>query len=119
MERRPVPNACPSCGGDLVVTRLECRGCDTTLSGEFIPDAVTRLDADARRIYELFIAARGNLKHVQRELGLSYPTTRQRVDAMFRKLEGRPEPEEPSDVLHRLREGEIDVVEAERLLRGE
>jgi hypothetical protein len=119
MQRRPVPGACPSCGGELRVTRLECSSCDTGLSGEFVPNAVTRLDAEARRIYELFIGARGNLKQVQRELGVSYPTTRQRVDAMFRKLEGRPDPVEPRDVLQRLRAGEIDVVEAERLLRGD
>lgn len=119
MERRPVPGACPSCGEALVVTRLECSSCDTGLSGEFVPDAVARLDAASRSIYDLFIAARGNLKQVQRELGVSYPTTRQRVDAMFRQLEGKPQPLEPGDILQRLRDGEIDVEEAERLLRGD
>ncbi len=119
MDRRPVPGACPSCGGELVVTQLECRSCDTGLSGEFVPDAVSGLDGELRRIYDLFIAARGNLKQVQRELGVSYPTTRQRVDAMFRALEGKPQPLDPGDILQRLRAGEIDVEEAERLLRGE
>jgi hypothetical protein len=72
-----------------------------------------------RRVFDLFLAARGNLKQVQRNLGVSYPTARQRIDAMFRQIEGKPERQEPCDVLVRLRGGEIDVDEAERLLRGD
>ncbi len=54
---------------------------------------------------------------MQKELGVSYPTARQRVEAMFGILEGNPEPEEPSEILARLAAGEIDVDEAEKLLR--
>lgn len=88
------------------------------VDGEFEPCAVCRLDHELRTLFEQFLDARGNLKDVQRTLGVSYPTVRQRIDVMFREL-GRPSATEivPKEVLRRLREGQITVEEAERLLR--
>jgi hypothetical protein len=97
--------------------KLECPACEAEVSGNFEGCPVCALEGEHRRVLNLFLSARGNLKQVQRELGVSYPTARQRVDAMFGALEGKPEPQEPSDILARLKEGEIDVDEAERLLR--
>lgn len=114
-----VPSACPSCGGTLVVTRLECSQCGTEVTGEFDLCPVCRLDGEIKKLYELFIDARGNLKQVQRELGLSYPTVRLRIEEMFRKLDQHFVSRDPVDILARVRNGEISVDEAEKLLRGE
>jgi len=101
------------------VVKLECPACEAEVSGSFESCPVCALTGEHRRVLDLFLAARGNLKLVQKALGVSYPTTRQRVEAMFAVLEGKPELEEPAQILARLRAGEIDVNEAERLLRGE
>ena len=119
MTVNSLPPRCPSCGGKLLVVKLECPSCEAEVTGKFESCPVCSLEGETRRIFDLFLAARGNLRHVQRELGVSYPTARQRVEEMFRQLAGKPEPQEPREVLARLRAGEIDVEEAERLLRGE
>lgn len=114
-----LPSSCPSCGGGLVVVRLECAECDTEVTGEFELCPVCRLDGDIKKLYDLFIEARGNLKQVQRELGLSYPTVRTRIEEMFRKLGQGDVSRDPQTVLARVRAGELNVDEAEKLLRGE
>jgi hypothetical protein len=115
----PIPPRCPSCSSRLRVTTLECPECSARISGDFDGCPICSLDGEARKIFDLFLAARGNLKQVQRGLGVSYPTARQRVEEMFAQLEGKPETRTPHDVLGQLEAGEIDVDEAERLLRGD
>ncbi len=119
MPNNALPPRCPSCSGRLRVVKLECPACEAEVSGNFEGCSVCALDGEHRRVLDLFLAARGNLKEVQKDLGVSYPTTRQRVDAMFARLEGNPEPQEPADVLARLKAGEINIEEAEKLLRGD
>ena len=113
-----LPGRCPSCQGDMEVVRLECSACGTAVDGRFQPCSVCRLDRELRELFEQFLDARGNLKDIQRALGVSYPTVRQRIDVMFRHL-GRasPDGEPPREILRRLRAGELSVDEAERLLR--
>jgi len=101
------------------VVKLECPSCAAEVNGNFESCPVCALEGESRRVLDLFLAARGNLKQVQRELGVSYPTARQRVEKMFRQLEGKIDPQDPGDVLARLQAGEISVDEAERLLRGD
>lgn len=113
-----LPHRCPSCRGDLLVTRLECPSCGTVVDGAYEPCAVCRLDDELRTLFEQFLDARGNLKDVQRALGVSYPTVRQRIDVMFRELGRAPATSAaPTEVLRRLGAGEISVADAEELLR--
>lgn len=116
---RAVPPQCPSCGASLHVVRLECPVCQTEVSGSYPLCPVCRLAPETRRLFDLYMAARGNVREVQRELGVSYPTARQRIEAMFIELGHGPTPPQPTSVLRRLRAGEIDVATAERLLRGD
>jgi hypothetical protein len=117
----PMPARCPSCNGHLHVERLACDGCGTEVQGRYRTCPVCGLDPQARKLLDLFLRARGNLKDVQRALKVSYPTARQRIEEMFQKLELEPADQrpQPMDVLRRVREGELSVDEAERLLRGE
>ena len=77
---------CPVCSGELTVARLHCRSCGTALEGEFGVGRFGRLDRDQLSLLESFLRARGNLKEMERELGISYPTVRARVDALVRAL---------------------------------
>jgi hypothetical protein len=77
---------CPVCAGELAVTRLHCRNCGTALEGEFTVGRFGRLDRDQMALLESFLRSRGNLKEMERELGISYPTVRGRVDALVRTL---------------------------------
>jgi hypothetical protein len=77
---------CPVCSDELTVTRLHCRSCGTALEGEFGVGRFGRLDREQMRLLESFLRSRGNLKEMERELGISYPTVRGRVDALVRAL---------------------------------
>jgi len=77
---------CPICSGELAVTRLHCRSCGTTLEGDFNVGRFARLSRDQFALLESFLRSRGNLKEMERELGISYPTVRARVDSLLRAL---------------------------------
>ena len=77
---------CPVCTGELTITRLHCRSCGSALEGEFGVGRFGRLDREGLALLESFLRSRGNLKEMERELGISYPTVRGRVDALVRSL---------------------------------
>ncbi len=77
---------CPVCSAELAVTRLHCRACGTTLEGDFSVGRFGRLTREQLALLESFLRSRGNLRDMERELGLSYPTVRSRVDALVRAL---------------------------------
>src|SRR5512141_661793 len=77
---------CPVCSGELAVTRLHCRACGTTLEGDFNVGRFGRLSREQMTVLESFLRSRGNLRDMERELGLSYPTIRSRVEALIRAL---------------------------------
>jgi hypothetical protein len=77
---------CPVCAGELTITRLHCRACGSALEGEFGVGRFGKLDREQLGLLESFLRSRGNLKEMERELGISYPTVRGRVDALVRAL---------------------------------
>jgi hypothetical protein len=81
-----VISTCPVCSNELAVTRLHCRSCGTTLEGDFSVGRFGRLNRDQLALLESFLRSRGNLREMERELGISYPTVRSRVEALVRTL---------------------------------
>jgi hypothetical protein len=81
-----VISTCPVCSSELAVTRLHCRSCGTTLEGDFSVGRFGRLSRDQMTLLESFLRSRGNLRDMERELGISYPTVRSRVEALVRSL---------------------------------
>jgi hypothetical protein len=124
---------CPVCSGELTITRLHCRSCGTALEGEFGAGRFGRLDREQMALLESFLRSRGNLKEMERELGISYPTVRARVDALVRSLGFGDAPEVSDDdvpadeavtvdrreILERLARREITAEEAAAALRSE
>lgn len=92
---RDVISTCPVCEGQLAITRLHCRTCGTALEGEFGVGRFGRLSREQLALLESFLRSRGNLKDLERELGISYPTVRGRVESLLRAL-GLAEGDEPS-----------------------
>ena len=136
-EPYPPPVSCPACGGDLLVTRLQCPNCRTEVSGTFShparagagarPTRLVNLSEPFASLLELFIRVRGNVKDVERELGLSYPTVRARLDEAFKAAQPFFEPAAPpaagisaqqrAAILSALERGEITAAEATTRLR--
>jgi hypothetical protein len=81
-----VISTCPVCSNELTITRLHCRTCGTALEGEFGVGRFGRLTREQLSLLESFLRSRGNLKDLERELGISYPTVRGRIDALVKAL---------------------------------
>ena len=81
-----VISTCPVCASELAVTRLHCRSCGTTLEGDFSVGRFGRLTREQLVLLESFLRSRGNLRDMERELGISDPTVRARVEALGRAL---------------------------------
>jgi hypothetical protein len=121
----PVVAKCPVCSQQLKVVRLECEGCGTRLEGSFTLGRFHALSPDQLDFLGSFIRARGNFKDIERELGISYPTVRSRLDALIRSL-GFPSQAEPDrenerrkEILRELAEGRIAADDAANLLESE
>ncbi len=110
---------CPVCGDDMIITELKCPSCETTISGKFKLDKFSRLKKEHLEFIEVFVKSRGNIKEVERELGISYPTVRNKLDevihALGHDIEQSPDDEmaeKRKEVLTRLESGEISAAEA-------
>jgi len=130
---RDVISTCPVCSSELSITRLVCRGCGTAIEGDFNVGRFGRLNREQLALLESFLRARGNAKELERELKVSYPTVRARLEALVRALgltDGSPVPDDEDagrsfevaegrrDVLERLARHEITADEAAAALRG-
>ena len=79
-KNTPLPTHCPSCAAALVVSRLQCPACGTEVAGAFRPGRLINLPEPHASLLELFLRVRGNVKEMERVLGLSYPTVRARLE---------------------------------------
>ncbi len=112
---------CPVCGGSLSVTELTCETCKTKIVGHFQVSEFCNLSADQLSFVETFLRCRGNIKEIERELGISYPTVKNRLNQVIKALGFEVAPEGPTkeerlEVLKRLEGGEINFQEAMDLL---
>ncbi len=120
----PMPTRCPVTGDPMEVTRLECPTSGVAIEGRFTPNEFAMLSPENLEFMRLFLRVRGNLKEVERILGVSYPTVRSRFDGLLRSLgyESPPEAQEVrgerTDILGLLERGEIGAEEAAKRLRA-
>lgn len=80
------PGKCPVCGEKLAITKLNCPKCTTAIEGEFKPCPYCRLPKDELDFINTFIMCRGNIKDVEKALGISYPTVRSKLDSVIKSL---------------------------------
>lgn len=117
--KRYAPRTCPVCGRGLELTRLSCSACGTEVSGQFHACEFCGLAPDDRELLRVFLRSRGNMRELERHLGVSYPTARARFDALLQTLGLDAEPAAPEprqQTLDALARGEIDVDEAVKRL---
>ena len=120
-----LPTKCPLCGGEVTVTRIYCRDCDTTIEGRFVGGPFSQLNPEQLAFVEMFVRNEGRINRMENELNLSYPTIRNRLHEVIRALGYEPGGEEPSGisdekrqrVLEDLDQGRISAQEAMRLLQ--
>lgn len=87
----PVVSTCPVCHHDLHVVKLQCEHCDTALEGRFSLSKFNYLTTEQLYFIELFVKNRGNIKSVEKEMDLSYPTIKKMLDDVISGLGYKPD----------------------------
>ncbi len=124
---RPAPTICPICQSELEIVRLHCNSCDTSLEGHFAMGHFSNLTPEQLSFIFTFVRVEGKLNRMEQELGLSYPTIRNRLHEVIRALGYEPGKDDSSDlneetrsaVIADLEAGKITAEQAMRILRGE
>lgn len=120
----PIPHECPVCHGELNVTRLVCRECETVIEGRFLAAPFSRLNEDQLNFVEAFVRNEGKITRMEEEFSLSYPTIRSRLHEVIRSLGYEPgkesvvglTEEERRKILEDLDSGKITSEEAMKML---
>jgi hypothetical protein len=121
-----MPFVCPACQAAMHVSELTCPDCQTKIQGDFRASPIQRLHRDQLEFTEVFLRCRGNIKEVEKELKISYPTVRAKLDAIIRDMGYSQSEEESSmtewdssEVLTQLGSGDLSFDEAlARLKKG-
>ncbi len=122
----PVLATCPVCQHNLNVIKLHCDHCDTTIEGDFTLSKFNYLEIEKLYFIEVFIKNRGNIKMIEKELNISYPTVKKMLDEVIVGLGYSLEPfdEEAitkesqatkannSNILEKIEKGELSVADA-------
>ncbi len=124
---RPAPTRCPICQSELTVAKLHCSSCDTTIEGNFVSSQFANLTPEQFEFVFTFVRCEGKINRMEQEVGLSYPTIRNRLHEVIRALgyePGKDEtieigPEKRSSTIADLEAGKITAEQAMRILRGE
>jgi len=111
---------CPSCSSTkLHVTKIECVNCNTTFEGKFdIPPLLKLLEEDLAFILD-FVKCSGSLKEMAVKQNVSYPTLRNRLNALIETIESLEVNTQGSkaEILQLLEEGKISAKEAAKMLQ--
>lgn len=118
----PLITNCPVCSKQLKITKLECTHCHTTIENEFELSKFAKLGQEQLHFIEIFLKSRGNIKEVEKEMGISYPTVRGKLDDIIMALgystNKKPEVDKKK-IVSMLEKGEISAEEALLMLKEE
>ena len=110
---------CPSCcSTKLKVTKIECLDCCTQFTGQFeIPSLLKLSEEDLLFVFD-FVKCSGSLKEMAAIQGVSYPTLRNKLNALIDALANIDMQREGSkeEILKLVEEGKISAVEAAKML---
>ncbi len=108
---------CPDCGRPMAIRRTWCPDCEVTVEGEIEVSPLGRLSLEDQLFVTAFLRHHGSIKKMESLFDISYPTVKNRLNAVVRQLDLRFAGASPNSlVLEQLSRGEITVDEAlERL----
>ena len=120
---KKVIGICPVCGENLNVSVLKCDGCNTSIHGNFTLSKFDYLSVSQQEFALVFIKNGGNIKLIEKELNISYPTVKKNLDELinalgFEKINEIEAVKLTKDDIYRaLKNGEITFEEAEEMLK--
>lgn len=121
--KREVLGKCPVCHEELYVSKLSCHNCHTHIEGNFTLCKFCKLSDEEKDFVEIFLKSRGNIKEIEKEMGISYPTVRGKLEKVIEALGYAPKYTkakiDKKEILRKLSNGEITSDEALKQLQGE
>jgi hypothetical protein len=118
---------CPVCGQNTEVTAISCNECGTKIEGHFELCRFCRLTGEQKSFIETFVKCRGNIKEVEKELGISYPTVKNKLEDAANALgynnspsynyNGSDDTSRRREILDQLESGELTVEDALDMLK--
>ncbi len=111
---------CPVCSGKLRAVKLKCSRCGTVIENEFELSKFESLGEEQIKFLETFVMCRGNIKDVEKELGISYPTVRAKLDDVISALGYvvvKKPAVESAEIIEMLEKGEISADQAVSMMK--
>lgn len=108
---------CTNCDRPMIVRQMVCPTCELRMEAEFEVPALARLTLEDQVFVVAFVRHHGSIKKMESLFGISYPTVKNRLNAISAILDKSFEAPSPNAlILDQLARGEITVDEAlERL----
>lgn len=106
---------CPNCEKALGVSRMACTACNVAIEGEFELSPLAQLSMEDQAFVMAFLRHHGSIKKMEEVFDISYPTVKNRLNAIAALLDRSMEVPAASPnmyVLEQLSRGEISVKEA-------
>lgn len=72
-------SACPVCNSSLEIEKYHCPNCNTDIQGEFGTGQLDILSPKQQEFVKIFVCNEGNIKKVEKIMGISYPTVKNRI----------------------------------------
>jgi hypothetical protein len=109
---------CPDCNKALKVARMACPSCSLAIEGDFEVSPLGKLSVDDQAFVIAFVRHHGSIKKMESIFGISYPTVKNRLNAISAALDKNFQAPSPNlYVLEQLSRGELTVEEVlERLV---
>lgn len=110
---------CPSCKSTaLQVTKIECLECNTQFSGQFTIPSLLKLQEEDLQFVLDFVKCSGSLKEMASRQGVSYPTLRNKLNALIEILEqvNVQTKNSKEDILKLVEEGKLSAADAAKML---
>ena len=84
--KKSIIGYCPICHDKLVVKTLRCNHCDTEITGDFTLNPFDYLSKEQLDFALVFIKNQGNIKSIEKDLGISYPTVKKNIEELCNAL---------------------------------
>lgn len=123
MEKKTVISKCPICGEELVIEKLHCKKCGIDINGEFTLSPISKLSSEQLNFVEVFLKNQGNIKLVEKELDVSYPTVKKLLNEVlvslgYKQIKEDEKANRRHEILELLANKKITSSEAEEMLKN-
>jgi hypothetical protein len=106
-------NSCPQCNQSFKIARLCCPNCNVTVEGQIELPTLAQLSLEDQAFVMAFVRHHGSIKKMESLFGISYPTVKNRLNAIAAALDKTMQAPSPrAYVLEQLARGHITVEEA-------